>query len=347
VNFVAGSTSFSENFSTSVAIIGAGVAGLYAAYCCGLAGIDCVLVESLATSGGQCLALYPDKRTYGIPGFHDTKAKEFIERLSMQCLCYPKKVLFNHKVENILKGSENAFLLETVNRQLGEKFNVHSRYVILATGIGDMLPNIPQTISGLDKIDKSSDFIQHSCMRLDLYKNKRIVVVGGGDSAIDFAIDIAKVAKNVMLIHRRDRFTCETSKLDIVRELENSGKLNLSLEHNVSELIEEGEKRKVVIKDKNQILTFIETDHVVFCLGFIVNCSSLLGLKKLGLKIENDLVKVNVDTMKTSVDGFYSAGDVVTYPNKKKGIVQCFFEADRAIRSIKSEILGVVLCNSI
>ncbi len=327
-----------DPFNTDVSIIGAGVAGLYASYCCSLAGIGSVLIEALMFPGGQCAAIYPEKKVYGTPGFKNIKAKEFINYLSEQISEYDNKKFFGYKVETIKKENE-IFVINARNDCDCCNLNINSKYVILATGMGNMKQSIPPTISGLDNLPKNSDFVQHYCMKMDLYKNKRVIIAGGGDSAIDFAINITPIAEKVFLIHRRNQFTCEQSKLKDIERLKNSGKLTLVLEHNIVQLKEENEKRFVITKDKESKERVFNTDYIVFCYGFLPNCQgSIFGLENSELKKENNLINVDINTMETSVKGCYAAGDNVSYINKKKNIVPCFFEADRAVRSIKQEL---------
>ncbi len=332
---------------TDVAIVGAGVAGLYSAYCCGLANIECALIETLNTPGGQCTALYPEKIMYGTPGFEGIKAKDFIQKLSDQCLQHAKHKLFGYKVEKIDKTSSGGFSLALnkvcqssclISDSKNNNLNISADYIIMATGIGDMTPNIPASIKGVDSISKSSDFIQFYCMNLTLYRDKDVIIAGGGDSAVDFAIDISSVAKSVTIIHRRSQFTCESSKLDRVHELEQSGKIKLILEQNITELNEHTGKRIVKTVDKNSNEHEYRIDHIVFCYGFTASLGSLAN--DFGIETEKDLLTVDINTMETSIPNCYAAGDIVTYANKKKNVVPCLFEADRAVRSIKTKMSG-------
>lgn len=308
-----------------IAIIGAGVAGLYATYCCGIAGLNCCLVDSMFCVGGQCGVLYPEKKIYGVPGFLDITAKDYIKRLADQCLGFAKELFLGQKVLFVSKTKDDLFCLKTKDKE------ILSRYLVIASGIGDMKPNVPLNIKGV--LDSSSDFIQYYCMKLDIYKDKKVVVAGGGDSAVDFALNISAIAKKVTLIHRRNNLNCEKSKLAELQRFSEQGKLNVVLEQQILE-IGEGDSRRFVKTDKE---TF-DVDHIVFCYGFMPSGKAIEGFKELGLQIKGGLISVDIDTMETTIENCYAAGDVVQYVNKKKNIVPSFFEADRAIRSIQKKI---------
>jgi thioredoxin reductase (NADPH) len=319
---------------TDVAIVGAGVAGLYSAYCCGISGLDCVLIDTLMFTGGQCNALYPEKKIYGVPGFNNTSAKNFTKGLSEQCTVFAKELLLGNKVENISRSKNCNFIIELRNISSKQQNHINARHLIIATGIGDMIPSIPKAILENNTGDNPQDFIQHCCMKTDFYKDKDVVVSGGGDSAIDFVLNIVSFAKSVALLHRGDKLTCEGLKLKDIDNLHKNGKLKLFLEHNVSRI----EKESVIAINKNSEETILRANHLVFCHGFLASCSSMFGLKKLGLEMESGLIKTDINTMQTSLQNCYAVGDVAMYSNKKKNIVSCFFEADRAVRMVKNEI---------
>ncbi len=310
-----------------VAIIGAGVAGLYASYCAGISGLNSCIIDSLMCPGGQCSVLYPDKKVYGVPGFEDATAGEFIEKLSNQALSLTAKTFFGQKVEFIAKLPSEVFQIKS------RGFDILSRHLIIASGIGDMKPSVPNSIIGLSDIKEGSDFVQYYCMRIDLYKDKDVIIAGGGDSAVDFAINIAPISKSVTLIHRRDNLICEAIKLSTLEKLQSSGKLKIELGTQI-EAIKESRNNRIVKTNKEEI----KVDHVVFCYGFSSNAGGVGGLAELGICFNNNTIDVDINTMETSVENCFAIGDVANYINKKKNIVPCFFEADRAIRTIKKKI---------
>jgi thioredoxin reductase (NADPH) len=316
-----------------VAIIGAGVAGLYAAYCCRVsAGARCCIIESLDISGGQCTAFYPKKEVYGVPGYLGAKTEEFMSVLSEQCLSQGVDKFFGKGVSTIDRIDDGLFQIHTQDR------SIIATYIIIATGAGSMSYSVPPGIAGLDKIE--SDFIQWYCADIEQYKDKNVIVAGGGDSAVDMAIMLSETANSVTIIHRRKDFTCETSKLDKLRFAKKM--VNIILNHKITELKEANGTRNVTIisSDQKDVSEPIEinTDYIVFCYGFTSKRCTFFGLEEIGLQVENFLIKVDLDTMGTSIKNCYAAGDVITYSNKKSNIVSCFFEADRCVRAIKREM---------
>jgi thioredoxin reductase (NADPH) len=291
------------------------------------------LIEATVNPGGQCRYLYPDKRMYGVPGFADIRARDYIEILAAQCLPHAACVLFEHKVLNISKDSDGLFEIAT------DQSTITAKYIILATGIGNVVPNIPASIQGLDKLDNSSDFVQFYCINMNLFDGKDVIIAGGGDSAVDFAIELVRISRRVTLIHRRAEFTCEPSKVAILRHLAESNKLTLKTNANITGLEEsEGCRTVLVNENSSDIIETLRTDHVIFCYGFSTQQSIIPGLTAMGLYESNGAIGINIETMETSISNCYAAGDVVTYLSKKKNIVPCFFEADRAVRSIKSKM---------
>lgn len=331
-----------SSFETDVAIIGAGVAGMYAAYCCSMADIDYMLIDELATPGGQCTALYPEKLVYGVPGYVHITAKDYISKLSEQCLGNTMNEFFGYKVNAIDKIQDGDFKVKAQNvsacSESPRNLEIRSKYVILATGIGEMKPNIPANIGGIQRISKDSDFIQFYCLNHSLYRDKNVIIAGGGDSAADFAVDIAAIAKHVTIIHRRANFSCEPAKVKQLEALAKSGKIDLRMAQNIQEIAEKNSTRSVYALDNEQKKREYKTDHIVFCYGFTA-CLGTLATG-LGLETEKNLIKINLENMETSIKNCYAVGDVATYVNKKKNIVPCFFEADRAVRAIKTKITG-------
>ncbi|MDR0553124.1 MAG: NAD(P)/FAD-dependent oxidoreductase [Holosporales bacterium] len=301
-----------------VAIIGAGAAGLYASRRCQSNGITSLLFEVLPFVGGQCISFYSDKEVYGVPGVLNIRAGEFINSLKRQCLP-DERLLINEKVFDI-KRDGAGFALNN-----GKFF---AKRAILATGIGNMEPRIP--IKGAT--DRDDGFVQHYCFDtascVDKYADKEVVIVGGGDSALDLAIAISRYAKKIIIAHKKEALTAEYSKVKAAQGMKNVD-IRLSLE-------------VLGITDGNAVITSrgeISCDHVVFCCGFKASPCDIFGLRDLGVCFNNgDLIKVNVYTMETEAFGVYAIGDVAVYCSKRRNLVSCFYEADAAVRAICSSL---------
>lgn len=293
-----------------VAIIGAGVTGLYSAYCCSVTGLTCAVFEALPYVGGQCSALYARKLIYGVPGINNCTAKQFIDNLYEQC---KNTKFYLNSLASINIKNDKFIVISGSNI-------VQSEYLLISSGIGRMVPLVPQNIKGIQQLRNTTDFVQFYNMDLELYKNKVVVVAGGSDSAIDFAINISKVASKVIIIHRRSVLSCDHNKLSELSKIE------LQLEQNIQEL-----QFKKVITDKE----IFEVDFIVFCYGFIPD-NTLLN--NLDVELEQNLIKISLNTMRTSLRHCYAAGDVVKYSGKKKDILSCCFEAKRAIQSINDDL---------
>jgi thioredoxin reductase (NADPH) len=297
-----------------------------------LAALKACVVEAAAIPGGQCETLYPRKRMYGVPGFQDIVARDYISVLANQCLPHATATLFGQRVNRVSRIGAREFKIDT------DQESVVSRFLILAIGIGDTVLCVPENI--LINIDNTSDFIQHYCSSVNLFAGKRVVIAGGGDSAIDFAIELLMIAKQVILVHRRSEFSCEPSKLRIVNELAEAENISLKLDYDILELEESAIRRCVRIRRKKDInIEEITIDHVIFCYGFSVKPPLICGLEEMGIQTNDFPVKVNIETMETLINGCYAIGDAITYPGKKKNVVPCLFEADRAVRAIRDKVV--------
>jgi thioredoxin reductase (NADPH) len=294
-----------------------------------MAGIRCVVVESLEIPGGQCTAFYPDKKMYGVPGHPDIRARDFVDLLVRQGLESTTSAFLNGRVDGVSRLSDGSFRIRAAGK------TVVAKYIIIATGIGDMVHNAPSDVDGLNEI--KSDFIQYYCKNPAIYKGKKVIIAGGGDSAVDMAVLISTIASRVTIVHRRREFACEQAKLEKLHAP--SAEISVITDHKIVRLEEMSGVRTVTIRCLNSgTLRDLQVDNVVFCYGFATKQRSFFGLEEAGLLTENFLIKADLMTMETSISGCYAAGDVITYPYKKKNVVACFFEADRCVRAIKGKM---------
>ena len=296
---------------SDVVVIGGGPAGLYAAYCCGMESLSCIVLESLELPGGQCAAYYGDREIYGVPTAVRMNGKEIVGKLVEQALGFSTTEIMYGVCAHDFKKVDDWFV---VNDEFAANF------VIFASGAGSMKPNVPNSIIGTDRVD---GFVQCYCSNVDAYKNKNVVVAGGGDSAADCAINISRIASSVTLIHRRDRLTCQQCKINAVQKVDN---IKLMLDTKIQDV--SGSKK--VITDKGEV---VDVDNVIFCYGFASEQCVINGLDL----FDNGLVHVNPITMQSHVENVFAIGDVALYEKKKKGLLSGFSDANRAVQAIISK----------
>jgi thioredoxin reductase (NADPH) len=284
-------------------------------------GLSCVVLDALGCVGGQCTVYYPDKQIYGVPGISNWNALAFVTQLEAQATQSDDvKIVLGSRVSKV--SQHNSFyILHTSSESV-----YYARQIILATGIGKMQPNLPATISGVES-QENQDFVQCYCMKTDLYAGKTVVVAGGGDSAADFAIGISKIAKKVTILHRRGVLSCDDQKLKSINEI---GNVDLKLSCHIKSLVN-GSK---IVTDHGDLIA----DHIVFCYGFHPSPGAIQGLSELGVTIQENLIVVDWQTMQTAANNIYAIGDAITYPNKRKNLVSCFYEADGAVRMIRRQM---------
>ena len=303
-----------SNIESKVCIIGSGPAGLLTYDYLTKYNIQTTIFESSYNYGGQCTAFYANKTVNGIPGLYNTNGSEFIKTIYNQCI-NKNNLILNANV-NVIDIKNDIFYLTNNN-------DIYTcKYLVLATGAGSMKPIIPN-IKGIENFINNNDFVQFYCNDFTQYKNKNVIIAGGGDSAVDYAIEISKIANNVVLLHRRDKLKCDQNKLNLLN------KVDLKLNQNILEI-----RRNLIITDNEEI----KTDNIIFCYGFTYNNNFLKQLLNFGLILDNNLVQVNLISMETSIKSCYAIGDVVKYPMKKKNIISCCFESERVVKTILNEV---------
>jgi thioredoxin reductase (NADPH) len=303
-----------------VAIVGGGPAGLASSYYSGMFGLSFCMFEALGMVGGQCSSFYPDKMVYGVPGVTGLRGMEFADSLLHQSLSDIGSFKLGSQVARIVRTDLGFDLFSE-----SSEFLVSSKFLVLARGVGNMTPIVPSEID-MSCIEEK-DFVQYSCISSSLYKDKTVVIAGGGDSAIDFANHISRVAKKVFIVHRGNSLKQSTISLHADQD-----KLFVMLNKKIVSIKADVSGRHVVVNDNvTGVISVLRPDYIVFCYGFSVNAKGISGLD---LELCNGLINVDIESMETSVRGCYAAGDCVWYANKKKNLISCFYEADMAIRSI-------------
>ncbi len=300
---------------TDILIIGAGPTGLFTVFEAGLLKLKCHLIDALPQAGGQCSEIYPKKPIYDIPGFPEILAGDLTNNLLEQCKQFEPGFTLGERAEKISKDENGMFLVVTSS---GTK---HQAPVIaIAGGLGSFEPRKP----GLDNLNfYEGKGVEYIIKDPALYKNKRIVIAGGGDSALDWSIYLADIAKEVTLVHRRNEFRGALDSLEKARELKKQKKINIITPAEITQLIGKEKLERIVIT-KNKVDTNIDLDHFIPLFGL----SPRLGpIADWGLEIEKNAIKVDTFDYQTNVPGIFAIGDINTYPGKLKLILCGFHEA--------------------
>jgi len=305
--------------STDILIIGAGPTGLFTVFEAGLLKLKCHLIDALPQPGGQCSEIYPKKPIYDIPAYPEILAGDLTEKLLEQCKQFQPGFTLGERAETIDKQDDGTFIV-TTNK--GTKH--HAPVVAIAGGLGSFEPRKPLIHNIADFEDKGVEYIIKDP---EFYREKRVVIAGGGDSALDWSIFLSEVASNVTLIHRRNEFRGHLDSVEKVQELKNQGKISLVTPAEVIEINGEDRVNGVTVKQtgEDEKEFNIECDHFVPLFGL----SPKLGpIANWGLEIEKNAIKVNnALDYQTNIPGVFAIGDVNTYPGKLKLILCGFHEA--------------------
>ncbi|SDI93277.1 NAD(P)/FAD-dependent oxidoreductase [Alteribacillus bidgolensis] len=302
-----------------ITIIGGGPAGLFTAFYAGMRQTSVKVIESLPQLGGQLTALYPDKYIYDVAGFPKVKAQELINNLTDQMQQFKTAVCLNESVEDIVSMKNDVFAL-TTNKQTH-----YTKTIIITAGNGAFQPR-KLNIKGADGYENSN--LHYSVKNLDHFTDKKITVLGGGDSAVDWALMMEPIAKKVTLIHRRDKFRAHEHSIE---KLQRSN-VEILTSYVPTELVGDKKIEKLIVsKVKGEESRSIEVDEMLVNYGFI---SSLGHIKNWGLDISKNSIVVN-SKMETNVDGIYAVGDICTYDGKVKLIATGFGEAPIAVSNAK------------
>lgn len=307
---------------TDLIIIGAGPTGLFTVFEAGLLKMKCHLIDSLPIAGGQCAEIYPKKPIYDIPGFPEILAGELIENLMDQIAPFNPGFTLGESAVDIEKTEDGQFIVTT---DKGTQHKAPS--VAIAGGLGVFTPRKPP-IENI--VDFERDHIDYIVKDPEKFRNKRVVISGGGDSALDWTIFLADVASEVALVHRRSSFRGHLDSVDKVQELAQQGKVKLITEAEVKRIHKDGEFY-VGVDHKSGEKTEIAADHWLPLFGLT---PTLGPIANWGLEIEkNSIVVDNTLDYQTNIEGIYAIGDVNTYPGKLKLILCGFHEGTLMVQS--------------
>lgn len=300
---------------TDICIIGAGPVGLFAVFEAGLLKLRCHLVDALPQVGGQLSEIYPKKPIYDIPGFPEVKAQDLVDNLMKQIEPFKPTFTLGERVDGLSRQEDGSFLLST-----SDGTEIHAGVVVIAAGLGSFEPRKP-VIENLKKFEGKG--VDYMVKDPEKYRNKRIVIAGGGDSALDWTIFLADVASEVTLVHRNQTFRGAPDSAEKVFELAKEGKINLVLSANLHSIDGDETLKAVHITGEDGTVTTLAADYLVPLFGL----SPKLGpIADWNLGIDKSAIMVNTEDYSTNVPGVYAIGDINTYPGKLKLILCGFHE---------------------
>ena len=304
---------------TDALIIGAGPTGLFTAHQLNLIGLNCEIVDNLDKIGGQCIELYPDKPIYDIPAIPECTGEELTNNLIEQIKPFNFNFHLNDRVQEIKNENEKWFV-KTLN---GIEFLTPN--IVIAGGVGSFEPRKFPTKSA-DKFDGEN--VLYSVKDKKIFKDKSVVIFGGGDSALDWTIELSKTSK-VTLIHRREEFRGAQSSVDKVKELQKQNKVDLLTKYSIKDVKGNGNLESVEIKHDDGSSKEIKADYVLGFFGLIMQLGPIL---EWGLNVDKKTIPVNTENFETNKKGIFAIGDICTYPGKLKLILSGFHEGALAAR---------------
>jgi thioredoxin reductase (NADPH) len=304
--------------TTDIAIVGAGPVGLFTIFEAGLLKMRCHLIDYLPQVGGQLSEIYPKKPIYDIPGFPSVLAQELVDNLVKQAEPFKPTYTLGERIELLVKVGERDFILTT---NMGTK--ISAQVVVIAGGLGCFEPRKPE-VKGLEKFENGKG-VSYMVLDPETYRDKKIVIAGGGDSALDWTVFLANVAREVTLVHRSESFRGAPDSVNKVLKLAEEGKIKLFLNSNLTKVEGDSVLKTVgIINTKTKAEETIEADNLIPLFGL----SPKLGpIENWGLNIDKNAIEVNTEDYSTNIPGVYAIGDINTYKNKLKLILCGFHEA--------------------
>ena len=309
-------------FKTDILIIGAGPVGLFTVFEAGLLKLKCHLVDSLGQPGGQLTEIYPKKPIYDIPGYPSVLASDLVDNLMNQIEPFKPEFTLGERAERLEKTEDNLYKLTTSKGTI-----IYAPVVAIAGGLGCFEPRKPP-IDNIDHFeDKGVDYIIKDPEK---YRGKKVLVAGGGDSALDWSIILSDIAAEVALIHRRTSFRGALDSVEKVMELANNGKIHLITNAQAISLNGNGVLQEVIIEEEGKDNYPYKADHFIPLFGLAPKLGSIADW---GLEIKDNAIVVDTYDYSTNVPGIYAIGDINTYPGKLKLILCGFHEGTLMVQS--------------
>lgn len=310
--------------NTDVVIIGAGPVGLFAIFECGMLKMQVHVVDTLEFTGGQCNALYPEKPIYDVAGFPAIEAKDLIEQLEKQAEPFSPTY---HLGQQVVEVNEKDGGYEVVT---SKGTHINCKAIIIAAGCGAFGPNRPP-LEGLEAYEERGA-VAYLVNKKEHYRDKNVVIAGGGDSAVDWALSLADVADNVYVVHRRPKFRAAPDSVDKMHKLADEGKIEMVIPYQLDSLKgNNGKLDAVVVKDLDGNSRDLEADYLLPFYGLAME---LGPIAEWGLNLNMNRIEVDPATLQTSKKGIFAIGDINHYKGKLKLIVCGFSEAAMAAHAV-------------
>ncbi|HXX07261.1 MAG TPA: NAD(P)/FAD-dependent oxidoreductase [Pseudolabrys sp.] len=306
----------SETIKTDVLIIGAGPVGLFAVFELGLLDIKAHLVDILDKVGGQCAELYPEKPIYDIPGIPYITGHGLTDALMQQIKPFGPTFHLGEMVTTLQKIGDPLFRVGT---DRGKTFEC--KCVVIAAGGGSFQPKRPP-INGIEPYEGKS--VHYAVRKMDAFRDQRLVIVGGGDSALDWTLNLQPIAKRLTLVHRRDEFRGAPDSVNKMRTLVAAGNMDLRIGQVTALEGGDGQLNACTIKGNDGTMTRVELDSMLPFFGLTMKLGPVADW---GLKMEDELIPVDTAAFETSIPGLFAVGDINAYPGKLKLILSGFHEA--------------------
>ncbi len=318
-----------KTIHTDLCIIGAGPVGLFAVFEAGLLKMRCHLIDTLPQIGGQLSEIYPKKPIYDIPGYPTVLAQELVDQLAEQIDPFDPSFTLGERVETLERLEDDSFRLQT-----NDGTEVFCKAVVIAGGLGCFEPRKP-VVENLETYEGKG--IAYIIKNPEQFRDKRLVLAGGGDSALDWTMHLADIAKEVTLVHRGSTFRGAPDSAAKVMALAEEKKINLRLNANVTSIDGNGQLNACTITDKEKNTTTVDTDYFIPLFGL----SPKLGpIADWNLNLDKNAIEVNTEDYSTNVPGVYAIGDINTYPGKLKLILCGFHEAALMSHSVYKIVSG-------
>ena len=310
-----------------ILIVGAGPVGLFTVFEAGLLGLKCHLIDNLDKIGGQCAELYPEKPIYDIPGVPFQTAQQHVDALIEQIKPFEYEISLNERVDSISEDSnENNITQWKVATSDGQEFI--TKNIFIAAGAGSFEPRRPPNIENPDALMENG--VSYAVQSKKRYENKNVVIFGGGDSALDWTVELADIAKSISLVHRRDAFRGAQHTEAQMRELVKQGKVNLLTPYQIHSIIGEDKVTGAELKNfDTKEIEEVAADELLFLFGLNKKLGPILDWE---LELNEKKISVNTENFQTNKDGIFAVGDINDYPGKLDLILCGFHETTLAVQ---------------